>query len=107
MLLQGNLFLKYNDRPILLMVKVFLRKGIYYFFVKEKEQLLLQGETLLLTYEDSFYLPQKEKEDNYKNIPSDIINAIAQLLMNNKQSWLFTKAIFSSIYEFRSKSSFA
>ncbi|MEO6734289.1 MAG: hypothetical protein ABIN01_23915 [Ferruginibacter sp.] len=98
MLLQGNLFLKYDNKVILLMVKVLLRKGIYYFFVKEKENLLLHGETLVLTYEDSFYLPRKENEDNYKNIPSDIINAITQLLMNNKQSWLFTKAIFTSIH---------
>lgn len=91
MILQGSLRIEYNNESFFLMVKTFLRNGVYYFYIsdKEKEKPLLGGKILELTYTDSFCLPEKEAAMNDQNIPSDIIEAIENMLMENRQLWYY------------------
>ncbi len=91
MKLQGSLFIEYNNESFHLMVKVFLKNGAYYFFVsdKEKGKSLLNGETLELTYTDSFCTDGKEGEANDEKIPAEKVSAIKNMLLENKQLWFY------------------
>ncbi|MEP7108412.1 MAG: hypothetical protein ABI760_10530 [Ferruginibacter sp.] len=91
MILQGSLRMEYNNESFNLIVKAILKNGIYYFFVsdKEKEKSLLVGQTLELTYIDSFDSTVREGRINYKNIPVGIVKAIENMLLENKKLWLY------------------
>lgn len=90
MKLEGSLQLKYNEETYDLIVKTFLKNGVYYFFVsdKEKEKSLLQGETLALTYSDSFCSSDKEEADPQKT-SNEIVSAIEKMLLENKPLWFY------------------
>ena len=91
MILQGSLRLEYNGEPYSLMVNTFLKHGVYYFFVsdKEKNSPLLGGKTLELTYTDSFCTTEKEPLFDNQDIPAEIIRAIEKMLLENKQLWFY------------------
>lgn len=91
MILQGNLQIKYGDEYFNLIVKTFLRNGIYYFFVRDKtrEKSLLAGETLQVTYTGSFCNPEQEVVTRHPKIPADVVNAIEKTLLENKQLWIY------------------
>jgi len=91
MILQGSLRIDYNEDTYNLMVKTFLKNNVYYFFIsdKEKGKSLLDGETVELTYADSFCSPGEEKAASTKKVPEEIIGAIQKMLMENKELWYY------------------
>ena len=91
MILEGTLTIEYMGQSFELMVKTLLKDDIYYFFItdKEKGKSLLSGETLELTYSQSFCIPEKEIIAPNKKIPVDIVKAIENMLMKNKQLWYY------------------
>ncbi|MEO7766262.1 MAG: hypothetical protein ABIS01_02510 [Ferruginibacter sp.] len=88
--LQGSLQLKYLEGSFDLVVKTFLKNELYYFFISEKEKgkPLLNGETLELTYSDSFCISEKDEMNNQK-IPAEIVSAIKMMLLENKPLWFY------------------
>ncbi len=99
MILQGSLRIEYNMEAFVLMVKVFQKDGTYYFFVsdKEREKPLLAGEILRLTYTDTFRPAGKEGDGNGQKIPADLVNAIKNMLLKNKQLWFYNSLGLSCI----------
>lgn len=91
MILQGILQIEYNSEPYELMVKTFLKNGIYYFFIseKEREKSMLAGETLELTYSDSFCSDEKEVLVINEKISSEKVSAVEKMLLENKQLWFY------------------
>ena len=91
MILQGSLRLEYNNEAYSLLVKTFLKNGVYYFFVsdKEKEKSLLDGETLELTYSESFCNVPATNDGPGKRISPDIVAAIQNMLLQNKELWFY------------------
>src|SRR3954462_11291538 len=91
MMLEGSLTMKYMGQSFELMVKTVLKNNVYYFFItdKEKGKSLLSGETLELTYSESFCIPEKEIIEPNKKIPADIVSAIENMLVQNKQLWYY------------------
>jgi len=83
--------MEYNGQSFSLVVKTFLKNNVYYFFVsdKERENSLLSGETLELTYTDSFFVGDKEYMAENKKIPTEIVNAVESMLLKNKQLWFY------------------
>jgi hypothetical protein len=91
MILQGSLRLEYNGESFSLMVNTILKNGIYYFFINDKarEKRLLFGETLELTYTDTFCTNEKEAPVDKRKIPAEIVSAIKNMLMENKELWYY------------------
>ncbi|MEP7107813.1 MAG: hypothetical protein ABI760_07520 [Ferruginibacter sp.] len=91
MILQGSLRLEYDGQSFNLMVKTILKNGVYYFFVKDREKgkSLLAGETLELTYTDSFCAAGEEEVPDNRKIPPGIVSAIENMLLENKQLWYY------------------
>ena len=91
MILEGSLTMEYRRQSFELVVKTLVKNNIYYFFItdKEKDKSLLSGETLELTYSESFCVPDSEIADLNKKIPADIISAIENMLVKNKQLWYY------------------
>lgn len=91
MLLQGSLRIVFKDEPFFLMVKTFLKNSVYYFYItdKEKGKQLLDGKTLELTYTDNFCTADNNEEVNSLSIPEEIIKAIQNMLLENKQLWFY------------------
>ncbi len=91
MILQGSLRMEYNNEPFGLMVKTFVINGVYYFFVtdKEREKSLLSGQTLQLTFTDSFSRDDKEDEKMEGKVPAEIVSAIENMLLKNKELWYY------------------
>ena len=90
MILQGSLRLEYNNEAYSLLVKTFLKNGVYYFFVSDKEKSLLDGETLELTYSESFCnVPATDDSPPGKRISPDIVTAIQNMLLQNKELWFY------------------
>ncbi|GEM_PF-2566229 len=89
MTLQGSLRMEYNNEPFGLMVKTFVINGVYYFFItdKEREKSLLSGQTLQLTFTDSFSRDGKEDERTEGKVPAEIVSAIENMLLKNKELW--------------------
>lgn len=89
MILQGSLQLEYDGKSFNLSVKTFLKNDVYYFFISDKEKgnPLLAGETLELTYTDSF-CTEKHVVDN-QTIPAEIVSAIEKMLLENKPLWFY------------------
>ncbi|MBC7888961.1 MAG: hypothetical protein H7Z13_13880 [Ferruginibacter sp.] len=89
--LQGSLRIEYNGETYGLMVKTFVKNGTYYFFVsdKEKGKSLLAGESLELTYSDSFCSAEENSVADNKKIPPEIVSAIEKMLLENKQLWFY------------------
>ncbi|MEO6550043.1 MAG: hypothetical protein ABIN94_18720 [Ferruginibacter sp.] len=89
--LQGNLQMKYGKETFNLIVKTFLKNGVYYFFIsdKEKEKPLLNGETVELMFNDSFCAPSKEEISDNNKIPLEVVSAIEKMLMENKKLWYY------------------
>ena len=73
------------------MVNTFLKNGVYYFFISESksEEPLLNGRTLELTYTDSFCATDKDPVPNEPKIHPDIVNAVQDMLVENKQLWYY------------------
>jgi hypothetical protein len=91
MILQGSLRLEYKDMSYLLNVKTILKDGIYYFYVTDKDEsaTLLAGETIELTYSDSFCASDKEDETMQQKVPREIVSAVEKLLLDNKELWYY------------------
>lgn len=91
MILQGSLRMEYNGRSFSLIVKTFLKNNVYYFFVsdKERENTLFAGETLELTYTDSFSDNDKGNITENQKIPTEIVSAVENMLLKNKQLWFY------------------
>ncbi|MEP7141779.1 MAG: hypothetical protein ABI707_02855 [Ferruginibacter sp.] len=91
MILQGSLRLKYNGESFDLKVKTFLKNDIYYFFISDKEmgKSLLAGETLELTYSDTFCTDEKNDAVGNQKITAEIITAIENMLLENKSLWFY------------------
>lgn len=91
MILQGSLRLEYNNEAYGLLVKTFLKNGVYYFFVsdKEKGKTLLDGETLELTYSSSFCNVPGSAEAGTSKVSPEIISAIQEMLLQNKELWFY------------------
>ena len=91
MTLQGNLYLSLNNRTYQLAVKSILLKGVYYFFIHETEEThdLLKGETLQLVYSGEFITPIDAVETTHKIIAPEIIAAIQEMLLANKELWYY------------------
>ncbi|MEO5890491.1 MAG: hypothetical protein ABIQ31_09575 [Ferruginibacter sp.] len=91
MTLQGSLQLEHNGETFSLMVKTFLKHGIYYFFVsdKEKDNTLLGGETLELTFRDSFCTADGEHVADNKKIAPEKVSAVENMLLQNKSLWYY------------------
>lgn len=91
MKLQGSLRLEYKDESYVLLVKTFLKNDAYYFYIsdKEKENALLDGEILELTYTDSFSSTEKDGEDHLQKVPDEVVKAIEKMLLDNKQLWYY------------------
>ncbi|MCW3106817.1 MAG: hypothetical protein JWQ09_1323 [Segetibacter sp.] len=89
--LQGSLQMQYNEETFHLVVKTFLKNGVYYFFVsdKEKEKPLLNGETLELRFDDSFCTSAKDEMPENQKIPAELVSAIEKMLMENKPLWFY------------------
>jgi len=91
MILQGSLRLEYNDMSYLLNVKTILKDGIYYFYVTDKDEttMLLAGETIELSYSDSFCSSDKEEKIAQPKVPREIVSAVEKLLLDNKELWYY------------------
>lgn len=91
MILQGSLRMEYNGQSFSLIVKTFLKNNVYYFFVsdKERDNTLLSGETLELTYTDSFCAGDVDFGAENKKIPTEIVDAVESMLLKNKQLWFY------------------
>ena len=89
--LQGNLFLEYQGHAFNLKVKTFLKEGVYYFYISDntKEERLLNGRTLELTYTDSFCATCEDPLPNERKIHPDIVNAVQDMLVKNKRLWFY------------------
>jgi hypothetical protein len=101
MILQGNLRLEYLGNFFSLMVKTYLKNNVYYFYVSEKEEeaSLLAGETLEFTFTDSLCTSEKEDPLKESKVSDEIIDAVKQLLLQNKKSWYYQNLAISSISE--------
>ncbi len=91
MILQGSLRLVYNDMSYLLNVKTILIDQIYYFYITDKDEntRLLAGETIELSYTDSFCTNQKEGKTIQQKVPPEIVSAVEKLLLDNKELWYY------------------
>lgn len=91
MILQGSLRMEYNGQSFSLIVKTFLKNNVYYFFVsdKERDNTLFAGETLELTYTDSFCDNDKSNLTENQKIPTEIVSAVESMLLKNKQLWFY------------------
>ncbi len=91
MILQGSLRLEYNDMSYLLNVKTILKNGIYYFYVTDKDEtpMLLAGETVELSYSDSFCIADTEEKIIEQKVPQEIVSAVEKLLLDNKELWYY------------------
>jgi len=91
MILQGSLRLVYNDMSYLLNVKTILKDKIYYFYITDKYEntRLLAGETIELSYSDSFCTNQKEEKIMQQKVPLEIVSAVEKMLMDNKELWYY------------------
>lgn len=91
MILQGNLRLEYKGMSYLLNVKTILRDKTYYFYVTEKDEnvTLLAGETIELSYSDSFCTSGTDEEDQQQKVPQETVSAVKQLLLDNKELWYY------------------
>lgn len=91
MLLQGSLRIVFKGEPYFLIVKTFLKNNVYYFYItdKEKNNHLLEGKTLELTYADNFCATDREEEVPAGDIPEEIVTAIQSMLLENKQLWFY------------------
>ncbi len=92
MTLQGNLRMEFNNKIYELSVKSILLKGVYYFFIhnNEKEDELLSGETLQFVYDGHLKPPTNSKGEECADISPNIIKAIENMLLENKQLWNYT-----------------
>lgn len=91
MILQGSLRIEYNGMSFSLMVKTFLKNGVYYFFVSDKDggKSLLGGRTLELTFTDSFCNTEESSVVDSNTIPAEVVIAIQNMLLENKQLWYY------------------
>ena len=91
MTLQGSLTIEYDDILFILVVKTIFKKGVYYFFITDKEHdpSLLEGETLKLSFADAFCGEEEIPEiENWKIAPEKIV-AIKTMLLENKKLWFY------------------
>lgn len=91
MILQGSLRLEYKDIFYLLNVKTILKDDVYYFYVTDKDSTaaLLAGETIELSYSDSFCTPEKKEVIVQEKVSQEIVGAIEKLLLDNKELWYY------------------
>jgi len=89
MILQGSLRLVYMEISYLVNVKTILKDGVYYFYVTDKDEVtaLLAGETIELSYSDSFCTAEKEKKMMQHKVPQEIVSTVEKLLLDNKELW--------------------
>jgi len=91
MILQGSLRLEYKDKSYLINVKTILKEGIYYFYVTDKDEAtaLLAGETVELSYSDSFCSAEKNEKIIEQKVPQEIVSVVEKLLLDNKELWFY------------------